>query len=69
MENGNYFLESAVSFDERKSRLNQIWDLLTFSINFNSNPGRGIEDIDESKTDYLQLFILSTDWQRQKFKR
>ena len=32
LENGNYFLENAVSFHERKSWLYQIWDLLTFSI-------------------------------------
>ena len=44
-----------------------------------SAPGRGsnylqkiyyeVDEIDKSKTDYLQLFILSTGWQRQKIKR
>ena len=28
-----------------------------------------VDEIDKSKTDYLQLFILSTGWQRQKIKR
>ena len=28
-----------------------------------------VDEIDKSKTDYLQLFILSTGCQRQKIKR
>ena len=65
LENWNYFLESALSVDERKSRFKFQPNLRFINI-FNSYRGRGcnykefIEEIDESKADYLQLFILAT---------
>ena len=69
-------IREILSFDEIKSWFNQIWDILkcsNFSLgrrsNFKKSTMYEVDEIDKSKTDYLQLFILSTGCQRQKIKR